>query len=480
MTDTIRTLAGGFPQQTPDMWTGLAAKALRGADFDDTLGRTTIDGVPRGPVFFMRPDGAHAVDAAPRDLHLPWGMRQTLVEATPEAANTAALDDLMGGVSELELRLDPTGQFGLKANEIEALDAALKGVDLTLAPIHLDCLGGQGHHADLLLTLFARRRIDGELVSGGLGLHPVERAARQGIALDDQCFPKAAALTELAQAAFPNLKIFRCDAAHMFEAGASESQELAIMAASAATYMRLMMEAGLDANSAAKAIEARLAADADIHLTIAKLRAARRIFARIAESFGATGEALRLSLHVTTAARMLSARDAWTNLIRNACAGFAAASGGADAITVRPMTEAIGRPTGFARRVARNLHILLAEESHLGKVTDPAAGSYLHETLADSLARSAWSLFQEIERRGGLVDAFASGWLQGEIATSREASLTRITNGQAQILGVTQYKDPDPRPVETDGVWPDLNAPEGALLATRLAARFEAKMEAAQ
>ncbi|WP_291844594.1 methylmalonyl-CoA mutase family protein [Maricaulis sp.] len=480
MTDTIRALAGDFPPQTPEMWTVLAEKALRGADLGDTLGRTTIDGITRGPVFFTRPDGCHAVDATPRDLHLPWGMRQTLVEASPQAANAAALDDLMGGVSELELRLDPTGAFGLKANEIETLDAALTGVDLTLAPIHLDCLGGQGHHAHLLLTLFARRRIDGETVEGGLGLHPVERAARQGIALDEQCFPKAIELTQLAQAAFPNLKIFRCEAAHMFEAGASETQELAIMAASAATYMRLMMETGLDANSAARAIEARLAADADIHLTIAKLRAARRIFARIAESFGATGEARRLTLHVTTARRMLSASDAWTNLIRNACAGFAAAAGGADAITVRPMTEAIGRPTGFARRVARNLHILLAEESHLGKVTDPAAGAFLHETLADSLAQSAWEEFQEIERRGGLVEAFATGWLQGEIAKSRTAHLARIAEGKAPILGVTQYRDPDPRPVETDGVWPETDLPDTALNAVRFAALHETALEAAQ
>lgn len=480
MTDTIRALAGDFPAQTPASWTVLAEKALRGADFGATLGRTTIDGIERGPAFFSRPDAAHAVDAAPRDLHLPWGIRQTLVEASPEAANAAALDDLMGGVSELELRLDPTGAHGLKANEIDLLDAALKGVDLTLAPIHLDSVGGQGHHAHLLLALLARRRIDGETVSGGLGLHPIERAARQGIPLDAQCFPKTAELTELAQAAFPNLKIFRCEAAHMYEAGASETQELAIMAGAAATYMRLMMETGLDANAAARAIEARLAADADIHLTIAKLRAARRIFARIAESFGTTGEARRLTLHVTTAGRMLSASDAWTNLIRNACAGFAAAAGGADAITVRPMTDAIGRPTRFARRVARNLHILLAEESHLGKVTDPAAGSYLHETLADSLASKAWALFQEIERRGGLVEAFASGWLQGEIATSRAAQRARIESGQTPILGVTQYKDPDPRPVETDGLWPEIDAPEGALTATRFAAAFETAMEAAQ
>ena len=473
MTDTIRDFAGDFPAQTAASWRVLAEKALRGADFETTVERHTIDGLKRGPVFFDRPAGTGAVDTLPRDGQLPWGMRQSIVEATPDTANTAALDDLMGGVSELELRLDSTGQFGLKANELELLDAALKGVDLSLAPIHLDSLDGQGHHAHLLLTLFARRRLDGEHLQGGLGLAPVERAARQGIALDDQCFPKARGITELAQAAFPQLKVFRCDGALAFEAGGSEVQELALMAASAATYMRIMLEAGLSADQAATAIEARLAADTDIHLTIAKLRGARRLFARIAQGFGAGESAQRLTLHAATSGRMMSAKDPWTNMIRTACAGFAAAAGGADAITIRPFTDAIGRPTGLGRRVARNLQILLAEESHIGKVTDPAAGSYLHETLSDELAQAAWALFQQIERRGGLVDAFADGWLQGEIAAVRDKRLQQIADGQEIILGVTQHPDPHPKPVETNGTWPEADAPEGALAAIRLATQFE-------
>ena len=440
MTDDIRALAGGFPALSPQDWRPLAEKALRGADFEETLSRTTVDGINRGPVFFNRPPGAHAVDAAPRDIHLPWGMRQTLVEATPEAANAAALSDLMGGVSELELRLDPEGRFGLKANDVDLMDAALKGVDLTLAPIHLDSLGGQGHHAHVFLTLMARRRVDGEQIEGGLGISPVERAARQGVVLDDQCFPKAIEIAQLAHAAFPNLKIFRADAALAFETGGSEVQELAMMAASAATYIRLALKAGLDADAAARSVEARLVADTDIHLTIAKLRAAsaRKIF--------------RLG------------KAAW-------------AAGGADAITVRPLTEAIGRPTPFARRVARNLHILLAEESHLGKVTDPAAGSYLHESLADALAQKAWALFQEIEGKGGLASALSSEWFQSEIAKSRRAHLNRYEAGSDQILGVTQYVDPDPRAVETDGDWPDDDLPACALAPIRFAAQFE---EAAQ
>lgn len=473
MTDIIRDFAGDFLAQSAASWRVLAEKALRGADFETAVDRHTIDGLKRGPVFFDRPDGTGAVDTSPRDTHLPWGMRQSIVETSPAEANAAALDDLLGGVSELDLRLDTSGRFGLKANELDLLDAALKGIDLTLAPVHLDSLDGQGHHAHLLLTLFARRRIDGEHLQGGLGLSPIERAARQGIALDEQCFPKARGIAELAQAAFPQVKIFRADAALAFEAGGSEVQELAMLAASCASYMRVMLEAGLSADEAAQAIEARLAADTDIHLTIAKLRAARRIFARIADSFGAGAAARRLSLHATTSGRMMSAKDPWTNMIRTACAGFAAAAGGADAITIRPFTDAIGRPTRLGRRVARNLHILIGEESHIGKVTDPAAGSYLHETLGDELAQSAWTLFQEIERRGGLAEAFATGWMQGEIAAVRDKRLQQIASGEDVILGVTQHPDPHPKPVETNGKWPALDVPAGALSPIRLAARFE-------
>ncbi len=473
MSDHITPLSDGFPARSESDWRGLAEKALRGADFDETLGRKTADGIDRGPAFFSRPEHAAPSDRAAKDVYLPWGMRQTLLEETPEKANEAALADLMGGVSELELNLDPTGQTGLNANDLDSLDAALRGIDLSIAPIHLDVILGQGTHAHLLLALYARRRIDGETLKGGLGLNPVGRAARQGVALDPECFDKAKALVELCDTAFPQLQIFRADGAMVFEAGASEAQELAVMAAKVARYMRLMGDVGLSADQAASAIELRLAADADIHLTIAKLRAARRIFQRIALAFGASSAASRAQLHAKTAGRMLSAKDPWTNLIRNACAGFAAAAGGADALTVRPMTDAIGRPTGFARRVARNLHILLAEESHIGKVTDPASGGYLHETLSDALAEKAWALFQEIEAKGGIEAGFGDGWLQGEIARERDAKLKRIAEGEEIILGVTKFPDPDPRKVETDGVWPEVEEPESALKPIALAAQFE-------
>ncbi|MEC9249060.1 MAG: methylmalonyl-CoA mutase family protein [Pseudomonadota bacterium] len=471
MSETIHSLSGGFAAKTAEDWRPLAEKDLRGADFDETLGRVSADGIERGPAYFERAARADAVDTLERDLHLPWGMRASIVEATPETANAAALADLMGGVSELELNLDPRGETGLNANDIDALDAALKGVDLSIAPIHLDVILGQGTHAHHLLALYARRRIDGEMLEGGLGLNPIGRAARQDVTLDPECFDKAKAHVQLCQAAFPKLKIFRADGALAFEAGATEAQELAVMAGKVAAYMRLMGECGMSADEASQAIEIKLAADTDIHLTIAKLRAARRIFAQIASSFGATQT--RANIHVGTAGRMLSARDPWTNLIRNACAGFAAAAGGADSITIRPMTDALGRPGSFARRVARNLHILLAEESHIGKVTDPSAGGYLHEHLTEQLAQTAWAMFQDIERKGGLVTVFGDGSLQAEILAARNARLKDIADGKDVILGVTQYPDPDPKRVETGGSWGEMTSPDSPLAPVFLATAFE-------
>ena len=473
MTKTVHTFADGFPKLTRDDWAPLAEKALRGADFDKALVRHTSDGIGRGPVFFDAPEGSEATERTPRDVHLPWGMRQTIVEATPEAANTAALGDLMGGASELELRLDPSGRLGLAACDLGSLDECLRGVDMSLAPIHLDALNHSTDHANLLITLFARRRLDGDEITGGLGLAPIELRARQAIRYSDQDFDSVIDLAQLTAAAFPKLKIMRCNASLAFEAGGTEVQELAMLVASGASYMRLLMDAGLDADQAATAIEGRLAVDADIHLGIAKLRAARRIWARMTGAFGASGGATRLSLQATTSYRMLSATDPWSNLIRVACAGFAAASGGADAITIRPLTEALGRPTSFGRRIARNLHMLLAEESHLGKVTDPASGSYLHETLSDTLASSAWQLFQDIEARGGLYDAMKSGWFQGLIGEARNKRQKAVLEGKETMIGVNQFPDPDPKAVEIDSAWPALEPEEGALLPIRWAAALE-------
>ena len=219
------------------------------------------------------------------------------------------------------------------------------------------------------------------------------------------------------------------DGAPYHEAGASEAQELAAMLATLVAYLRACEAAGLRPRAALGKIALGLAADADLFLTIAKLRAARRLAHRIAEACGAESAAGSLHLTVATSARMMARRDPWVNLLRTTTACAGAGFGGADAITVLPFTWALGKPDAFARRIARNTHLVLQEESAAGRVIDPAAGAWFIEKLSDELAGKAWALFQEIEAKGGMAAALESGFVQGEIGRVAEARAKDIAVG---------------------------------------------------
>lgn len=451
MSEDIRELARGFPAQSPEDWRGLALGALKGADFDRTLVRTTSDGIARGPVFFERP-GDSAPLYPPRDGFLPWGIRQIHGAADPTAANRDILADLAGGVSEIGLRLDQDGTNGIAVSSAADIKRALQGVDLSIAPVHL--LSGGEDGANLLAEVLGKR----SEASGGFGLAPGSPSA-----------------PELA-GRFGQMRLIAVDARSVFDAGGSEVQEIAFMACGLAEAMRGLIAHGVSAERAARGVEVRLAADADIHLTIAKLRAARIVCTRIAEAFGAAG--VSTPLHAITAYRMMTRRDPWTNLIRVTAAGFAAAAGGADAITIRPVTAALGRPTPFAQRVARNLQIMLQEESHLGRVADPAAGSFLHETLTRELAQQGWALFQALETEGGYDSAVDGDRFRDRIAETRTAHEAAYRSGRESLIGINAFPELHSRPVEAlPGHDIGRNEPFESI---RFAAPFEAFRDAAE
>ena len=162
---------------------------------------------------------------------------------------------------------------------------------------------------------------------------------------------------------------------------------------------------------------------------MAKLRAARKLVARVAEACGASHAVDKLHLAATTSERMMARRDPWVNMLRTTVACAGAAFGGADAITVLPFTWALGKPDAFARRIARNTHLVLQEESALGRVIDPAHGAWFIEKLTEDLAKTAWELFQEIEAKGGMGAALESGFIQDEIGRVAEARAARHRHG---------------------------------------------------
>src|SRR5690606_35359543 len=240
-------------------------------------------------------------------------------------------------------------------------------------------------------------------------------------------------------APLPHVTALGIDAHGYHAAGASEAQELAAMLSTLVTYLKAAEAAGIPPETALPKIAFTIAADADQFLGIAKLRAARRLIWRVADAAGA-GEAAK-NIHITavTAWRMIARRDPWTNMLRSTIACAGAALGGADAIVVLPHTFALGKTDRFARRMSRNIQIVLQEESNLGRVTYPAGGSWYVEKLTDDLAKKAWEVFQGIEAKGGMVAALTSGYLQDEIAATAEARAKSIAFGWQALTGISAF-----------------------------------------
>ena len=223
---------------------------------------------------------------------------------------------------------------------------------------------------------------------------------------------------------------------------------------------KALADAGLPLQAGFARIVLGLSVDAEVLTAVAKLRAARRIWMRIAAACGVDEPA---RIEARSSRRMLTAADPWTNLLRLALAGFAGAVGGSDAVVLGAFTDALGRPAERARRLARNTQLILLEEAGLGRLADPAAGAWALEALTDQLSRQGWSFFQAIERQGGLSAALMSGFISGEIAKTCAAREAELEEGRRPILGVTDFPDPEPLPVEVEPTVVGRPAPDVSL-----------------
>jgi methylmalonyl-CoA mutase len=254
------------------------------------------------------------------------------------------------------------------------------------------------------------------------------------------------------------------------EAGGSDAQELGIATAVGVAYLRALTDAGRSVDDALGALEFRFAVSAEQFPSIAKLRAARRVWDRVAELCGATGSRRGQYQHAVTSPAMLTRRDPWVNMLRTTIGCFAAAVGGADAITVLPFDSAIGRSDDFARRIARNTQSILHDESSLARVIDAAGGSWFVESLTDEIAEKAWDVFTRIEQAGGALAALDSGAIGELLAQTQARRADDVAHRRAPITGVSEFAFVDEAPVERD----PLPAPAPGLLPrVRYAQDFE-------
>lgn len=459
MSDLV--LAAEFPEAKEGEWVALVEKALKGRPFEKAMVTKTADGITIDPLYF--PDADAAPAGGPLPGTAPFARGFTALPESPAwdigalhegpdiaQANEAILSDLEGGASSLTLHIAAPGQSGLSVTSADDLDRLLQDVLLDYAGIYLEAGARFEEITSMLMDVWARRGVSGDQSSGGIHADPLGTLARIGslpTSLDD-ALAALARVTRAVSDAHPNVTSALANGLPYHDAGASEAQELAYVAATVAAYLRAFEANGIAPAEGLPKIAVALAADADQFLSLAKLRAGRMLIARIAEACGCLDAARSVSLEARTSGRMMTRRDPWVNLLRTTIACAAAAMGGAGRIIVLPYTWAIGLTDLFARRIARNTQIILMEESSLGLVADPAGGSAYVESLTEELARKAWDIFQSIERDGGLATALADGSVQRAIAETRAGRAPAIATAKTQLIGISAFPELRSAPVE--------------------------------
>ncbi len=448
MTDI--SIADEFAPASREQWLKLVDKVLKGRDFEKRLVARTADGLRIAPLY-ARADAVAGADvavpgAAPftrgsgrQQGRGGWEVRQLHAEARPAEANTAILEDLAGGVGAIMLRIAAPGWSGLDYTQA-SVEQALDGVMLGMCPVHLRAGEYTPDAAGSLMAAWRKQGVTDEDARGGLNCDPLGTLARTGGLYHS--VPKSldvAARLAADTMPMPGVTALLADGSVYHDGGATAGQELACVLATIAAYLRAMEAAGLGPDRALPRIAVTLAVDADQFLGIAKLRAARRLVWRLADACGASQAAGGVPFAAETSQRMMTRRDAWVNMLRCTMACTAAGLGGADAVTVLPFTWAMGQPDAFARRIARNTQLVLMEESGLGRVADPAGGSWAVERMTDDLARRAWELFQAIEAKGGMGEALLSGYVQDEIARQGEARAKAVATRRLPLTGTSTF-----------------------------------------
>jgi methylmalonyl-CoA mutase len=428
---------------------------------------TALDELPEPPLPGEWPylRGADAL----RDVKSGWRVAEAIpanrvAGVAAEDVNSAVLAGLREGVSALLVRV---GESGVLPAQLEKV---FEGVYLSMAPVILDAGADYQAAGDALLELVTRVEPDQRaLLSIDLGADPLTAALSER--------PRAE-LREVVRMATrlgddQGVRAITVDGPAFHNLGANATWELAGSVAAAVAYLRVLTESGLPVAKALSQISFRLAADDDQFLTTAKIRALRRLWARVADVVGEPDHGAAV-VHAETSLPMMTQRDPWVNMLRTTLAAFGAGVGGADTVLVFPFDVAIeggfpGMAASFARRMARNIQLLLLEESHVGRILDPAGGSWFVEDLTDQLASQAWQTFQTIEQHGGFVDAHDH--IAGQIAEIAARRTDDIAHRKTAITGVNEYPNlTEPALPQSDSSYSPLAA--GKLI--RYAAQFEA------
>jgi methylmalonyl-CoA mutase len=473
-------LAADFAPATEEAWRKLVDGVLKGAPFEKLVGQT-YDGIKIQPIY-PRAKGASPVVG--RAAAAPWQIMQRVDHPDAAKANAQILADLENGATGLDIEFAGGAGargFGVADAEPETLKRLFDGVIFDAGiSIALNPVIERGNAGETLAALIEAQGIDPAKLDVRINYQALSTLAVRGNApapWSEMAAPFAKVVRGLMDRGFKRHLVL-ADGRPVHDAGGSEAQELAFALALAVAYLRMLESGGIALDAAQAALSFRLSADADQFLTTAKFRALRLLWARVEQACGLTPKPVFIAAE--TAWRMQTQRDAYVNMLRAAIATFSAGIGGANAVTVLPHTLALGLPDASARRMARNTQLILLEESNVARVADPTAGAGGIEALTRELCETAWALFQEIEKAGGVFAALQQGLIQRKVAATRKARDADIARRRNVLTGASEFPNLSEPDVAVDMPAPVVRAEQSkaavsleALAPMRLAEPFE-------
>ncbi len=428
-----------FPEITTSMWEEKIKADLKGADYQKKLVWKNDENIPVKP--YYRQEDLENLDYLeglgtlkhPSGTPNGWIICQNLtVGKDINASNKRMKTALKGGAQAIRISLKGTG-----APSQAMLEELLKDIHLGETELHFSgCLAADALY-NSLVALARAKGVDPKHLHGSLGADPLGKMIESGIPIAS--LENIGSLVEKVHKNSPDLKVIEVQGALIQNAGASLVEELAFSMAMASDYMAILTSKGIDPVTAQNTLQLVLSSGSNYFMEIAKIRAARILWIKIAEAYSIDPARALINIHSISSEWNMTLYDPHVNMLRGTTEAMSSILGGADLVSVLPYDHPYGKGSEFSDRIARNVQIILREEVHFDQVADPASGSYYIENLTDSLAEKAWNLFCEVESKGGFKKDFEAGRIQEKVLSSRNKKAERSASGRGRILGTNAF-----------------------------------------
>jgi methylmalonyl-CoA mutase len=458
-------LSKDFPVPTYDEWRACVEESLQGASLEQKLVTSTYEGIDLQPIYTKEdlPDRSYLEQKpgfpgyargtkASGYIGRAWEICQEVPAVFSDGFNEILKHDLERGQTAAALGLDlafqrgldpdaaqvgEVGRGGIAISSLEDFSKALAGIDLERYPLHIHA-GYSAAEALMLLKAFTEHQgkriaaITGSVAADPLGLLAIH--GRLPVS-SDTVFDRMARVAQWAGAHAPHLKTIGISGLPYHNAGADAVRELAFSLAAGVEYLYKLLERGLTVDAAAGSMRFTFGIGSFCFMEIAKIRAGRMLWAKIVSAFGGSETAQRMTVHARTSAYNQTGEDPYVNMLRTTTEAFSAIAAGVDSLHTNTFDEILGPGDEFSRRAARNIQVLLKEESRLNRLIDPGGGSYFLEKLTFQVAREAWKKLREVETRGGMLKALREGFPQEESKTVDRQRKADIAEGKSRIVG---------------------------------------------